>query len=122
MSSKSALVPVIGILTKDNTIEGYQLPLAFLTDLNEDQKNQLIEHLRCNAEQNGKPLTLHTWHPSPETLQSIAKPGPRLDSLFVNVGVANMGFDEFGDREKMGFFPRPGWPGHGVLVDADEGM
>jgi hypothetical protein len=49
-------------------------------------------------------------------------PASQAHSLFMNVGVANMGFDEFGDREKMGFFPRPGWPGHGVLVDADEGM
>lgn len=31
-----------------------------------------------------------------------------------NLSIANMGFDEFTEPDK---FPRPGWPGHGILED-----
>jgi hypothetical protein len=80
MSGTSARVSIAGIPPKDDTIKGSQHPLVFLTDLDEDQKNQLIQHLQDSAGKTGQSLTLHAWHPSPETLQSIAKPGPRLDS------------------------------------------
>ncbi|KAL3447257.1 hypothetical protein BJX65DRAFT_318293 [Aspergillus insuetus] len=80
MSSSSERVLVTGIPLKDKTIDGSQLPLIFLTDVDDEQKNQLVEHLKGNAENNGQSPTLHPWHPSPETLQSIVKPDSHLDS------------------------------------------
>ncbi|KAL3486557.1 hypothetical protein BJX62DRAFT_246673 [Aspergillus germanicus] len=80
MSNQSACGPITGIPSKDKAIEGPQLPLILLTDLDEDQKDKLIEHLKGNVGKNDKPLALQPWHPSPETLQCIAKPGPHVDS------------------------------------------
>ncbi|BCS28452.1 uncharacterized protein APUU_70022A [Aspergillus puulaauensis] len=44
-------------------------------------------------------------------------PAAEAHGAFVNRGIANMGFDEFGDEEQIKAYPRPGWPGHGILED-----
>ncbi|KAL3454948.1 hypothetical protein BJX64DRAFT_295538 [Aspergillus heterothallicus] len=79
MSDAARPVAVTGIPSPDNTIKGSQLPLVFLTDLENCHKNRLVEHLQ-SAIKNDEPLTLHLWHPSPQTLAAIAKQGPHLDS------------------------------------------
>lgn len=47
-------------------------------------------------------------------------PAAEAHSAFINLGIANMGFDEFGDEEQVKTYPRPGWPGHGILKDEDD--
>lgn len=47
-------------------------------------------------------------------------PAAEAHGAFVNLGIANMGFDEFGDEAQVKKYPRPGWPGHGILKDEDE--
>ena len=44
-------------------------------------------------------------------------PGWLAHSAFVNCSIANMDFEEFGEEEQVKTYPRPGWPGHGVLID-----
>jgi hypothetical protein len=102
------------------------LPTFFIDQQSAIDKMVIAVHAdymsRYTDEELARELLRGVELPRVKGMQYNRVPASQAHSLFVNVGVANMGFDEFGDKQKMGFFPRPGWPGHGVLVGADEGM
>ncbi|OJJ07291.1 hypothetical protein ASPVEDRAFT_363583 [Aspergillus versicolor CBS 583.65] len=75
----ASALPTHGFPLKDDSINGAQLPLIILADLDDSERTRLIHHLRGSVK-DGEPLIVHIWGPSIETLQSIAKQGPFPDS------------------------------------------